>query len=150
VRVRSDAPVFRPGSAAPLRLDNEPDDIHSDGVQVYLRPGDAGPVYGFLIVPDLEDGGVRVGGVRGTEGREEQVRGGWERTDDGYTLTVGFALPDWDPRPGDVLGFDLLVNRMEPDRVRRAGQLAWSGGGGWVYLRGDRQDPAGFGFLELR
>jgi hypothetical protein len=28
--------------------------------------------------------------------------------------------------------------------------LVWSGGGGWVYLRGDRQDPARFGVLELR
>ena len=34
--------------------------------------------------------------------------------------------------------------------LRRAGQLAWSGGGGWVYLRGDRQDPSALGMLELR
>src|SRR2546430_1205013 len=27
---------FRPGGAPPLRLDNEPDDIHSDGLQLYL------------------------------------------------------------------------------------------------------------------
>jgi hypothetical protein len=49
-----------------------------------------------------------------------------------------------------VVGFDLLVNRREPGRERRSGQLVWSGGGGWVYLRGDRQDPASFGVLELR
>ena len=41
------------------------------------------------------------------------------------------------------------MNRMRPGRERRAGQLVWSGGGGWVYLRGDRQDPARFGVLEL-
>jgi hypothetical protein len=33
--------------------------------------------------------------------------------------------------------------------MRRAGQLVWSGGGGWVYLRGDRQNESGFGVLEL-
>jgi hypothetical protein len=53
-------------------------------------------------------------------------------------------------RPGEVIDFDLLVNRMLPGRMRRAGQLVWSGGGGWVWLRGDRQDPARFGTLELR
>ena len=35
------------------------------------------------------------------------------------------------------------------DRLRRAGQLVWSGGGGWVYLRGDRQERARFGVLEM-
>jgi len=29
------------------------------------------------------------------------------------------------------------------------GQLVWSGGNGWVFLRGDRQDPERFGVLEL-
>ena len=31
--------IVRPDDAPPLRLDNEPDDIHADGIQVYLRPG---------------------------------------------------------------------------------------------------------------
>ena len=51
---------------------------------------------------------------------------------------------------GREIGFDLLVNRIEPGRERRSGQLVWSGGGGWVYLRGDRQDPSRLGVLELR
>jgi hypothetical protein len=38
---------------------------------------------------------------------------------------------------------------MQPGRVRRAGQLVWSGAGGWIYLRGDRHDPAPLGTLEL-
>jgi len=45
--------------------------------------------------------------------------------------------------------FDLLVNEMLPGRLRRAGQLVWSGGNGWVWLRGDRQDVARMGMLEL-
>ena len=59
------------------------------------------------------------------------VRGAWQPTDEGYAVTLAVTLPDWDPRPGDLLGFDLLVNRIEGDRVRRSGQLVWSGGGGW-------------------
>src|SRR5256885_1742718 len=33
---------FRPGGAPPLRLDNEPDDIHSDGLQVYVAGAEEG------------------------------------------------------------------------------------------------------------
>jgi len=50
---------------------------------------------------------------------------------------------------GGRLRFDLLVNEMLPGRTRRAGQLVWSGGNGWVFLQGDGQDPARFGVLEL-
>jgi hypothetical protein len=78
------------------------------------------------------------------------VRGGWQPTEEGYSLTLGIALPEWSARPGEVIGFDLLVNRVEEGRQRRSGQLVWSGGGGWVYLRGDRQDPSAMGLLELR
>nr|MBA3521076.1 hypothetical protein [Gemmatimonadales bacterium] len=118
-------------------------------IQVYLRPSDEGPVYGFLIVPADESGGLRIRGLASSGGTPEMVRGDWRRRETGYTITVAIALPEWSPRSGDELGFDLLVNRAEPDRLRRAGQLVWSGGGGWVYLRGDRQDPAAFGLLEL-
>jgi hypothetical protein len=65
-------------------------------------------------------------------------------------MTLALALPGWAPLGGDTVAFDLLVNRMESGRERRSGQLVWSGGGGWVYLRGDRQDPAALGVLELR
>jgi hypothetical protein len=47
------------------------------------------------------------------------------------------------------VGFDLIINEMLPGRTRRVGQLVWSGGGGWVWLRGDRHDPARFGVLDL-
>jgi hypothetical protein len=150
VDVTAADPVFRPSGSAPLLLDNEPDDIHSDGLQVYLRPGDAGPVYGFLLVPEPETDRVRVVAATGTAGAPGMVDARWDRTEAGYAVTAAIAIPGWEPRVGEELGFDLLVNRMEPGRVRRAGQLVWSGGGGWVYLRGDRQDPDGFGVLELR
>jgi hypothetical protein len=53
------------------------------------------------------------------------------------------------PHAGAHVAFDLIVNEMLPARTRRTGQLVWSGGGGWIWLRGDRQDPARFGMLEL-
>ena len=81
---------------------------------------------------------------------EGEVSGAWTQTDEGYLLTLGLTDPHIPGlRVGERLGFDLLINEMTSDRVRRLGQLVWSGGGGWVYLRGDRQDPGHFGTIEL-
>jgi hypothetical protein len=146
--VKSDV-VVRPGDAPPLRLDNEPDDIHADGLQVYLRPAPDGPVYGFLVVLSDEAGGVRVQVTPGNAGTPDMVTGAWRRSETGYAVTLRIAPPEWNSRGGDALGFDVLVNEMRPGRLRRAGQLVWSGGGGWVYLRGDRQPAESFGVLEL-
>jgi hypothetical protein len=135
----------------PLRLDNEPDEIHSDGIQVYLRLSPDDVVHGYLVVPSTRNQELIARGVAGAELRDGEVRGAWEPTETGYRLTLAIAPADWGPfRPGDEIGFDLLINQMLPDRLRRAGQLVWSGGGGWVWLRGDRQDPSRFGSLELR
>ena len=145
---------IRPDGAPPLRLDNEPDDIHSDGLQVYVT-GDSGHgdgSVGYLIVPDRETRALRVRATNDTSGDPRSVRGAWRRTDRGYTVT--FAIPWLESggqraHVGGRLRFDLLVNEMLPGRTRRAGQLAWSGGNGWVFVQGDRQDPARFGVLEL-
>ena len=141
---------FRPGQAPPLRLDNEPDDVHSDGVQLYVRSAEEGAVAGWLIVPEEGDGGgLRVRGA-GATGGPEMVRGAWRRTDVGYRITAAIAPPDWSrSHVGGRIGFDVIVNEMLPGRVRRAGQLVWSGGDGWVWLRGDRQDGDRLGILEL-
>jgi hypothetical protein len=140
--------ISRDDAAPDLQLDNEPDDIHADGVQLYLRPAPDAPVYGFLVAL-ASDGRIRVRPTEGATGTPEMVQGSWQRTESGYTLTLAVTLPEWQPRTGDGIDFDVLINRAESDRLRRAGQLVWSGGGGWVYLRGDRQDPASFGVLEL-
>ena len=141
--------IVRPDDAPPLRFDNDPDDIHADGIQVYVRTADDGPLYGFLVA--LGDvGRLRVHGAGSGAGTPEMVIGQWQPTEAGYRITLALALPGWEPRGGDTVRFDLLVNRMEPGRERRSGQLVWSGGGGWVYLRGDRQDPAALGVVELR
>jgi heparinase II/III-like protein len=143
--------IPRNPGAPPFLLDNEPDEIHADGLQVYFRHPVDNAVYGLLIVPSSEGGALIARPVSGMGGSEDMVRGSWRPTETGYSLTLGIAPPGWDTlRPGDELAFDLLVNRMVPGRQRRAGQLVWSGGGGWVWLRGDRQDPSRFGTLELR
>ena len=139
--------IFRPAGAAPLRFDNEVDDIHSDGLQVYLRGGD-GQVWGALIVP--EENGVRVQPVAETIASAADVQGGWSETSTGYRVTVAIAPSFWDEaHAARSVDFDLIVNEMREGRERRAGQLVWSGGGGWIWLRGNSQAPERFGVLEL-
>ena len=150
---------FRAPDAPPLGLDNEPDDIHSDGVQVYLAGEGAGSAYvGYLIVPDANGRGVRAVATTDRAAPPQPARsvapsgvgGAWQRTELGYRVTVSVPWPaEARPHIGGRVGFDLIINEMLPGRVRRAGQLVWSGGNGWVWLRGDRQDPARFGVLEL-
>jgi len=149
VEVDKSGLILRPRSAPPLQLDNEPDDINSDGIQLYVQmPEDPG-IHGFLIVPEA-GGALRVHGAGETKGTPAEVRGAWQETDTGYRVTVALTASDFArAHVGARVGFDLLVNEMLPERVRRAGQLVWSGGGGWVWLRGDRQDPGRFGTLEL-
>ena len=146
VHVRKPELVIPEKGAAPLELDNELDDIHRDGIQVYLRWSDD-KVSGWLVVP--EEGGEIAARPIGETG-EGEVKGGWTLTDEGYLLTLGLNDPHVSQlRVGERLGFDLIINEMTSDRIRRLGQLVWSGGGGWVYLRGDRQNPEHFGTLEL-
>lgn len=142
---------FRAPDAPPLLLDNEPDDIQSDGLQVYLQEAEGAGVLAFLIVPIGADGGpLRVRAVEDTAGRPELVRGAWQRTAGGYRVTLAIAFSaETRAHPGGRMSFDLIVNEMLPGRVRRAGQLVWSGGNSWVWLRGDRQPTARFGVLEL-
>ena len=151
VEVTKQDVCFRAEDAAPLHLDNEPDDIHSDGLQVYLGNPDGGDALGYLIVPNTQDNrSIRARGAGESPGQPDEVRGGWQRTSQGYRVTVALAWPEWHrAHIGGQVRFDLLVNEMEPGRERRTGQLVWSGGNGWVYLRGDRQEPARFGVLEL-
>jgi hypothetical protein len=145
---------FRAPDAPPLGFDNEPDDIHSDGVQVYVAGEGGGGKgeghVGYLIVPEQDGRGLRTAATTDRAGDPHGVTGGWERTDLGYRVTVRVPWPaEARPHIGGRVGFDLIINEMLPGRVRRAGQLVWSGGNGWVWLRGDRQDPARFGVLEL-
>jgi hypothetical protein len=118
---------------------------------VYLRLPDEETVYGLLIVPSTRGGELITRPVEGLAGNGDSISGSWRSTETGYTITLGLTPAGWARyRPEEELGFDLLINQMLPERTRRAGQLVWSGGGGWVWLRGDRQHPARLGVLELR
>lgn len=138
----------RPADAAPLGLDNDPDDIHSDGIQVYYRVGDVGEVRAWLIRP-TPDGGILSRPI--PEGRAAgPLAGASSRTASGYAITVALPCPHLaEAGRSPDLQFDVCVNEMRPGRVRRAGQMAWGGGNGWVYLRSDRRDERAWGTLEL-
>ena len=140
--------VLFPGvGAPPQELDNEADDINSDGVQIHLAldPGGAG-----VIAVPRDDGTLATRRLEGEESKGLTAEGRWSPTDEGYLLTLRLSHPRIAMmHPGERLGFDLLVNQMQPGRLRRAGQLVWNGSGGWIYLRGDRQDPSELGVLEL-
>ncbi len=148
---------LRPPDAPPLRLDNEPDDIHSDGLQLYVAPAreqENGAAVGYVIVPQANARDVRVSVTSDSRAAANApgVRGEWRRTDQGYRVTVAVPWPGIEglhPHAGARVRFDLIVNEMLPGRQRRTGQLVWSGGNGWIWLRGDRQNPARFGVLEL-
>ena len=141
--------VVRSADAAPLGFDNDPEDVHSDGVQLYARAGDAGEVRAYLIRPSA-DGAILARPIPGSPDQLVELAGGSTIGQGGYTITVAIPLAEL----GQVgrsatVQFDVVVNEMRPGRVRRAGQLAWGGGGGWVYLRSDYRDPARWGTLEL-
>ena len=149
VEVSKPEVIIRPPDAPPLGLDNEPDDIHSDGIQVYLVPAPDAAPHGALVVPEESERALRVLPAGG--GAEPlAVSGGWSLTDSGYLITLALRGDGWlDRRRRDRVPFDLIVNEMRSGRERRAGQLVWSGRGGWVWLRGPRQPRANFGELEL-
>jgi hypothetical protein len=146
VEVTKQELVMRPADAAPLNLDNEPDDINADSIQLYWRdPSRA--THGALLSP-APDGTLRVRALG--EDAAGLVSGAWARTPTGYRVTVRAQCPGLASlRKTETVAFDLIINEMHADRSRRAGQLIWSGGPGWVYLRGDRHDLAAFGELRL-
>ena len=138
VEVRKTEPVFFAPSRATNDMDNEPPDINSDGLQLYLAPVDAAGAR-WLLVP--EQGSTRVR-VTATD-THESLRAEWRPVPGGYAVRCQLTLTD-DMRRGGF-DLDLIVNEMPPDRERRRGQLVLSGAAGeWVYLRGDRHARESF------
>ena len=138
VHVTVDRPRFVPaGSLNPY--DNEEADINGDGVQVYCVLGhNAGA---WTIVPELPGDMARVraiggwGDLRPRDVKWRLVAGGYE-----VRLAIPCALAG---KHTEHVQLDVLINVSGPGRERRRGQLVLSGGRGeFVYLRGDRHDPA--------
>ncbi len=139
--------VPRAADAPDPRLDNESPDIHADGIQLYVRwPG--GPPRGYVLVPDPDRPELRPRPVAGTAAGTDEVHATWSRTAEGYRIDAECRAPQT-LAAGMEVEFDCLVNEMWPNRRRRAGQLVLSGGGGWVWLAGDRQAPERFARLAL-
>jgi hypothetical protein len=103
---------------------------------------------GWLVVPVAGSTDVRVSPVRGLESAGARVDGMWCTMEGGYALVLevdcGHVLVE-----GEELLVNVVVNEMVPGRMRRSGQLALAGGGGWVYLRGDRESPATAAIAEV-
>jgi hypothetical protein len=135
--------IFRPADAPDPALDNEPADIHSDGVQIYINSPAWDREAGWLLVPE-PGGRVRCSAVTGTR-HDIPLRTSWQPTTAGYELRIALSLSALGRGPDYPFSASVLVNDMAPDRQRRRGQLVLGGGAGeFVYLRGDREANARF------
>jgi hypothetical protein len=136
---------FRNAAAADPRLDNETSDIHSDGLQCYAM---VNGWHGWLAVPIVGSMSVRVAPVRALGISDAHVEAQWCPCEDGYAIVVEIDTGKT-IRRGDECAVNVVVNEMYPDRMRRAGQLVLAGGGGWVYLRGDRESQESAVVVEV-
>ncbi len=142
--------VVVPPAGADNPLDNERADVNADGVQLYLgRVGATEWLAAWLLVPDLHAGQLRLTALTSSAWAPDAS---WTRTDDGWSLSLVLPAPLLAAAcdAEGTFGFDLIVNERPPDRARRRGQLVLSGSRGeFVYLRGDRHDPARALLLRL-
>ena len=144
-------------------LDNERADVNVSGVQWYVT-GDgltwdaAGLVALLGGEPDGDTEpatGVRLTPLTNTDTRPEPVvqpTCQWQSHSDGWDLQLAWplaALPVTQTNGHRMVGFQLVVNEAIEGRERRLGQLVLGGGGGFAYLRGDREDPRGALTLHL-
>lgn len=141
-------PCFAPPDAV-NEMDNERPEVNRDGVQLHLalgHPGERGAARttaGWLLAP-LLDGSLRTIALD-PAAHDLPLRSGWEPRADGYSVWARIPVRALGrDATGEVqVGVDVAVNETAPGRERRRGQLLLSGGAGeFVYLRGDRHDPA--------
>ena len=139
VHVEKEHPLVFVPAGAENPLDNEPLEINADGVQVYVHTGARSGAWTIVPVPESEE--ARAVPVRGWTGLE-LVHARWSHTERGYELTAHIDVAHL--APGETLvHVGVIVNEIVPGRARRRGQLVLGGAEGeWIYLRGDRHDPA--------
>jgi hypothetical protein len=130
-------PIFVPDGAT-NRYDNEPADINGDGLQLYLRRGDA---RGAWVIVPRDSAQLRVRPISGWTDLEAPT-GTWRRTEAGYAIELSVPVGD-ETGTTSPLHFDVIVNEIASGRERRRGQLVLSGADGeFAYLTGDRHDPS--------
>jgi hypothetical protein len=135
--------VLRAPDAADPALDNEHPDIHSDGVQLYIAARGWDRPAAWLAVPEHPEPRARIRVVDGAR-RNIPLVAGWSSEPRGYAMRFEVPLDALGADREVPVALDLIVNEMATGRMRRRGQLVLSGGGGWIYLQGDRQSPARF------
>ena len=123
-------------------------DVNASGVQLYLRD-DRGEFTGWLMRPatpstrEASTKEPRLAHVRPLARGAAAITAHSERTAAGWRIetTIPYAaLGDASPYSVEL---GLVVNEIPAGRERRRGQLVLGGAlGEWVYLRGDRHDPA--------
>ena len=143
VSVEKPEVVLRAPNAVDPALDNEHPDIHSDGVQLYVAARGWDRPAAWLAVPEQPRPRVRTRVVDGASPTVPLIAG-WSPEPGGYAMRFEIPLDALGAGQALPVALDLIVNEMAPGRIRRRGQLVLSGGGGWVYLQGDRQSPARF------
>ncbi|MDQ4080271.1 MAG: hypothetical protein M3125_05880, partial [Gemmatimonadota bacterium] len=111
--------------------------------QLYITASDWPRHAGWLLVPEHPEPRVRARHVDGTR-INVPLAATWTPRPDGYSMHFTIPLDTLGGGPEVPIGLDIIVNDMSPARARRRGQLVLSGGGGWIYLQGDRQLPSRF------
>jgi hypothetical protein len=116
--------------------DNEQPDINGHGVQLYVATSSNGGAW--VVVPERDSNNARA--RRLSEWGSLELRAA-ECTlrESGFAMTLRVAIPN----DAETIALDVIVNETAPGRARRRGQLVLSGSNDeFVYLRGDRHDPA--------
>ena len=136
VLVQTEHPIFSPVDATNA-LDNEHPDINGHGVQLYVATDESSG--GWVLVPETGTNAVRVRRLAAW-GSFPDPTTTWRLVPGGFELRARLAINTTEP---SMFGLDILVNDAAPGRARRRGQLVMSGADGeFVYLQGDRHDPA--------
>ena len=121
-------------------LDNERNDINSDGLQWYLAEShEAQWSAAALVVPAAIDA-PRI--TQLVPGMSATPKTAWRPTRTGWAARLTWRRADLPIGTDAIILFDLVINERSINRERRRGQLVLSGGGGFGYLRGDRHEPA--------
>ncbi|MFN8574890.1 MAG: heparinase II/III family protein [Gemmatimonadaceae bacterium] len=141
VRVAKASPWFAP-AAVENPLDNEHPDINSDGLQLYIGTQEA--MASWLLVPESDTRTMRVT-PRSAPAERIPLQADAHLSHDGWETHLSIRRSDLANQGRSPFAFNLVVNESPgpPIRERRRGQLVLSGSPHeWIYLRGDREDPA--------